>query len=177
MDKEMYIVIAIIVIVVIVIISNINKIISLKNKVSRGKSVVDVHLKKRYDLIPNLVEVVKGYANYEQKTLEEIARLRNAFKDTSSEEAGSKLNEYYRSILAIVESYPNLKAQENFLQLQKTLVKVENEISAARRIYINDITRYNSLIEIFPMNIFAHMFGYKKIDIPNYESEDIKVKF
>jgi len=177
MNSTIKIILVLVVILIITICVIVNKIIRRKNTINRSKSVVDIHLKKRFDLIPNLIEVVKGYATYEQSTLEEIARLRNQFSETDDAEAGNKLTGYYKSMLAVVENYPDLKAQENFLQLQKTLTKIENEISAARRIYINDITRYNNVIEVFPVNILALLLGHKHYDIPEYESEDITVEF
>lgn len=174
MDKFVFI---IVIILAIIIISSANKIIHLKNRVKRSQTGVDIHLKKRFDLIPNLVEVVKGYAKYEQATLEEIAKLRSSFQSTNDAEAGKKLNEHYKQMLAIVEKYPDLRAGENFLQLQKILTKVESEISAARRIYVNDITRYNTQIQTFPTNILAKLLGHKPFELPKYDSEEVIIKF
>lgn len=175
MDK--YIIITILVIIVLLIMSTINSIIRLKNRIKRSQTGVDIHLKKRFDLIPNLVEVVKGYAKYEQSTLEEIARLRSIFQNNPDTETGNKLNEHYKQMIAVIERYPDLKASENFLQLQKTLTKVESEISAARRIYVNDITRYNTKIQSFPTNVLASIMGYKPYELPRYESEEVNIKF
>lgn len=170
-------IITVLIIVILLIISTINSIISLKNRIKRSQTGVDIHLKKRFDLIPNLVEVVKGYAKYEQSTLEEIARLRNIFQNNPDTETGNKLNEHYKRMIAVIEKYPDLKANENFLQLQKTLTKVESEISAARRIYVNDITRYNTKIQSFPTNVLASIMGYTSYELPQYESEEVIIKF
>ena len=167
----------IILVLILYIIFVLNKIIYLKKRVDRSASVVDVYLKKRFDLIPNLIEVVKGYVNYENKTLQEITKLRNSFNDTNDRTSEAKLNEHYKKLLGIVENYPNLKAGEQFLNLQKSLSKVESEISAARRIYINDITTYNTKIESFPSSLMAHLFNFKKVDLPNYESENVNINF
>jgi len=172
-----YIVIAIIAILLIYIISTVNNFVYLKKRVDRSKSLIDVYLKKRFDLIPNLVETVKGYTKYEKKTIAEITKLRESFNEYADEESGNKLNEHYKKIIALVEAYPEIKASENFLNLQKNLEKVESEISASRRIYISDITNYNTKIETFPSNIIASILGHKTLELPLYESEEIKINF
>ena len=173
-----YILIGIILIILLsTIISIINRIKYLHKNVERSKCTIDVYLKKRFDLIPNLVEVVKGYMNYEKGTLDEITKLRNSYNERIDVNSGTKLNEHFKKLIATVESYPEIKAGENFLQLQKTLTKVESEIEATRRIFISDITRYNTYIESFPKSIFAKLTGYKKIDLPKFEFEEVNIKF
>ncbi len=153
-----------------------NSIIYLRNRARRSYSVIDVFLKKRFDLIPNLVETVKGYTKYEGETIENIVKLRNKFSD-GDYNAGSKLNSEYNKLLALAESYPELKASENFLKLQKELTKVENEIAASRRLYINDVTNYNTKIQKFPHMIFALFIGAKPMELLSFATEEVKVKF
>lgn len=171
----------IITIIAIIIITSIvkvyNNLINSYKNVEKAKSLVDVYLKKRYDLIPNLVECVKGYSKHEKETLKETAKLRQEFTNNANQENAEKLNEYYNKLLAVIEKYPQIKAGENYLQLQKELTNIENEISAARRIYSIQITKHNTKIESFPVNILATIFGYKKIEPLKFDVEDIQVKF
>ena len=170
-------IISILFIIIICFIAGYNSLVSSYKNVEKSKSLVEVYLKKRYDLIPNLVECVKGYSNHEKETLNEITKLRTDFANNANQENAEKLNVYYNKLLAVVEAYPQIKAGENFLQLQKELTNVESEISAARRIYSTEITRYNTKIESFPDNIFAAFFGYKKVEPIRFDVEDVKVKF
>ena len=164
------------VIIFLFIAYQVNTIIYLKSRATRAYSTIIVFLKKRFDLIPNLVETVKGYANYEKESLEKITELRNSFNN-GNKEAGKKLNETYSKLIALVENYPELKASENFLQLQKELTKVEDEIAAARRLYINDVTNYNTKIQKLPFNILAILLGYKPIELLSFVTEEINIKF
>lgn len=173
----MKLLIILVVIVVIVIISTINQIIYLKNRANRSKSVIDVYLKKRYDLIPNLVETVKGYTTHEEKLLTEITKLRTDFLANENDELKERLNEDYSKLIALVENYPDLKASENFLQLQKSLSKVESELQAARRMYVNDATNYNTKIKTFPNLIFASIMGCKEMELLKFEEIEVKVEF
>lgn len=157
--------------------SKYNTFVKCHKEVEKSKSLVDVYLKKRYDLIPNLVECVKGYSNHEKETLTEITKLRNSFENSANQENAEKLNEYYNQLLAIIETYPQIKASENYLQLQKEITNIESEISASRRIYSMAITKHNTIIESFPNNIFAKIFGYKKVQPIKFDVEDIKIKF
>lgn len=170
-------IIILLVCIIIWIIYEINNLISLKKKVERAESVVDVFLKKRFDLIPNLVETVKGYVQYEQDTLQNIIVTRNNYMNTHSIEDGKKLTEDYKKVLAIAEALPTLKASENFLNLQKELSKVESEIQAARRIYINEITNFNTKIETIPYNLFAKILGYKIVEYPELIYDEVKINF
>ena len=168
--------IIIIAVVLCIIFLEVNSIIYLKNRAKRSYSTIDVFLKKRFDLIPNLIETVKGYTKYEGETIENIVKLRNSF-DNGDYKAGEKLNNTYNKLLALTESYPELKASENFLQLQKELTKVENEIAASRRLYINDVTNYNTKIQTMPHNIFALFIGAKPMELLSFATEEVKVKF
>lgn len=177
MKTIVFIILVIAVIIIGCIISVVNKIVKYKRKVDRAESVVDVFLKKRYDLIPNLVEIVKGYVKHEDNVLTNIILVRNSYMTTHNVEDGKKLSEDYKKVIALAEGYPDLKANENFLKLQKELSKVESEILAARRIYINEITNFNTLIETIPYNMFAQMFGYKIIEYPELIYDDVKINF
>ena len=165
------------VLVILYFIYFVNKVIYLSKRVERSKSVIDVYLKKRYDLIPNLVNIVKEYTKYESETLEKITSLRESFDKSNDLADATELNNIYKDLLLRIEKYPDIKANENFLHLQKTLVKVEDELQAARRIYINDITNYNTKIETFPGNMLSKIFKYKKEDLPKYITEEININF
>ncbi len=172
-----YILIIILFIGIIWFVYVLNRFIYLKKRIERSKSVIDVFLKERFDLIPNLVECCKEYSNYEKNTLTEITKLRNRYEKNNDEKSGEKLNDYYKRLIALIENYPELKVSENFLNLQKSLEKVESEIAAARRIYVNDITNYNTLVRKIPSNLVAKMFKYQEMDYPLLETEEIKIKF
>ena len=177
MDTLLLILIAFVLLIIIYLIYAINKFVYLKKRIERSKATIDVFLKERFDLIPNLVECVKGYMNYESNTLEHITNLRNSFREQVSEDAGNQLNQYYKGLLATVEKYPELKASESFMNLQKNLEKIESEIAAARRIYINDITNFNTKVASFPTNLIAKIFHYKEFSYPLFETEEIKIQF
>ena len=172
-----YIIIGLIVFIVLYVIIIFNNLIDLNKRVERSRSVIDVYLKKRYDLIPNLVEVVKGYCKYEKETLERITLIRNDFSNNYSEKNGNELNNYYKELLATLEAYPEIKAGDSFMSLQKNLVKVEDELQAARRIYINNITTFNTKVESIPSNIIAKILRYKTIEMPKFIVEDININF
>jgi len=167
----------ILVLLIIWVIYTVNKFIYLTKCIERSKAVVDVFLKKRYDLIPNLVEAVQGYAKYERNTLEEVTRLRNSFNENINEDDGEKLNRHYKHLLATIEDYPNLRSSENFMELEENLEKLESELQAARRIYINDITTYNTKVESIPTNIIAYIFRFKSHPFPKFEIEEINIHF
>lgn len=169
--------IIIIIILICSLIGMYNGLVNSYKKVERSRSLVDIYLKKRFDLIPNLVECVKGYTKYEQETLTEIAKLRQGYANNANEEDANKLNAHYQKLVAVAEAYPDIKAGANYLQLQKELADVESEISAARRIFSVDITKFNTKIQTFPTNIFASMLGYKEVEPLKFEVEDVKVQF
>ena len=164
--------------IVIIIIVIYNSIIKLKHNVDKSESAIDVYLQQRFDLIPNLVEITKTYMNYESDILEKIAKLRTAYNENKDINASNELNNQYKTIMAVVENYPDLKANEQFLKLQKSLVKIESQLQAARRIYNNDVTKYNTKISTFPNNLIANMFGFKERNLFVLDGEDkVNVKF
>ena len=173
----MKIAIIIIVVLIIAVIWVYNSIINLRNNVNKSKSGIDVYLQQRFDLIPNLIEVTKAYANYENEVLEKITNLRKKYKEKHDFEIGNELNYEFNNIMAVVENYPELKASEQFLKLQKTLIKIESQLQAARRIYNNDVTKYNTKITTFPNNIIASIFNFKEMQLFVLEGEDsVKVE-
>lgn len=160
-----------------------NSFIKLNNKVKEAFSIMDVYLKKRWDLIPNIVQTVKGYAKFEKDTLEEIINLRNRIYDNMSLEDKLKANEEItksiNKIMILTENYPDLKANANFKDLSKQLIKVEDEIANSRKYYNATIRIFNNKVEIFPNNIFAKLFGYKPktmFEVRELEKENIKVE-
>ena len=160
--------------------STYNKLIKLQQKVKQASGGIDVYLKQRFDLIPNLLETVKGYTNYEQSVLEQITKLRHDYENRNVDniKESQELNDRYTNILALVESYPELKANESFLNLQKVLTKIESQLQAARRIYNMEVTEYNTKRLKVPSNIIASMFGFKEIalfEIAESEKANINI--
>lgn len=158
------IVIAIVLIIAVVIY---NGLIAKKNQVEKVFSTIDVMLKKRYDLIPQLVNTVKGYMTHERELLERITQIRSQAASAGAGEmqaAGlnNELTQLLSRLFIVVENYPQLKANENFMHLQRTLVELEEQISAARRAFNAAVNDYNNAVEMFPTNIFASMMGYQK---------------
>lgn len=162
-----------------------NKLVKLKNLVAEAWSGIDVQLKKRYDLIPNLVETVKGYAAHEKETLENVTKARTAAQQATTVEgqqvAEKNLNTALMNLIAVAERYPDLKANTNFLELQATLQTVEGDIEKARRYYNGNVREQNTPIESFPSNIVANLFGFVKsvffeLDNPA-EKQNPQVKF
>ncbi len=176
MEELIIVIVVFVIIIMISIITVRNNLVEKEKKIERNNSLVDVYLKKRFDLIPNLVEVCKGYAKHEKETLVKVAELRSSFNNHPTDKNREELNEIYKELIILVESYPEIKASEHYLKLQKELANVENEIQASRRIYINSITDYNNLVMKFPSSIIAKLFGFKKYDLPKYDYSDVKVK-
>lgn len=145
-----------------------NRLVRSKNLVKEGWSGIDVQLRRRYNLIPNLVETVKGYATHEKGVLEEVVKLRNLCIDAKKIEEQSKaenaLTQALRSVFALAEAYPNLKANQNFLDLQTHLTEIEDQIQLARRYYNGTARNYNIQIESFPSNLVANFFSFKPAD-------------
>ena len=156
------------VIVAIFIWMTYNRFVLLRNRVKEAWSDIEVLLKRRYDLIPNLVEVVKGYAAHEKNTLEAVINARNiAMKSGNKSIAEQSKNENIlsgtlKSLFALTENYPDLKANTNFLELQRELVDTENKIQASRRFYNNNVLAFNTKREMFPSNIIANIFNFEK---------------
>lgn len=165
MHPVFYILIGIVVFIIIVVAIIYNSFVYKNNVVKNVFSTIDVLLKKRYDLIPNLVSTVKGYAKHEETVFTRIAELRNQAIDINATDDqkiaidGEVLGQMQR-LLAVVENYPELKADKNYLNLQMTLTEIEDQISAARRAYNAAVTEFNNACEMFPTNIFAGMFGF-----------------
>ena len=162
-----------------------NSLVKLRNQVKNAWSQIDVQLKRRHDLIPNLIETVKGYMTHERDTLENITRARSSAVDASSvadkSKAESELSGALQRFNLVVENYPDLKANQNFLSLQEELTSTENKISFSRQAYNDQVLFYNNKIEMFPSNILAGMFNFIKEEFFEIEVEaerDVpKVKF
>ena len=156
---------AIVLLLIFFVIGTYNSLVSLRNKVKDQWSQIDVLLKRRTDLIPNLVETVKGYANHESETLENVIAARNkVVSATTTEEeikADGELSRALGRLMAVAESYPDLKANTNFLDLQANLKETEDKIQYARQFYNDAVLIYKNKIEMFPSNIIASMFGFK----------------
>jgi len=159
-------------VVIISIIFIYNTVVSLRNNVDKAKSAIDVYLQQRFDLIPNLIEITKKYMNYEKDIFERIAKLRNLYNQTRDIQACNELNNQYKTIMVLVENFPELKSSEQFLQLQKTLIKIESQLQASRRIYNNDVTKYNTKIATFPSNLVAGIFNFQNKELFVLDGED-----
>lgn len=178
----LYVIIGIVLLILIYLFITFNSFIKLENKVNETFATMDVYLKKRWDLIPNLVETVKGYAKHEKETLEEVIKIRSGDYDSfSSDEklnTNEKISKGLAKIMVLAESYPNLKANENFINLSKELVNVENEIAQSRKYYNAVVRLFNNKVEMIPSNAVAKIFGYKSkkmFEASKDERNNIKV--
>jgi len=160
-----------------------NRLVDARNRLEDQFAQIDVELKKRSDLIPNLVETVKGYAKHEEKTLNAVMNARNKMVGASNIndelKASDKVNNALSKLFAVAESYPDLKANDNFIALQKDLREIEDKIGYARSFYNDTVLNYNNLREQFPTNIVANIFRFREIDyfkINEEEKENVKVK-
>lgn len=178
------VVVVIIVIIGLYILSLYNKLVRLTNKIEEAFSTMDVYLKKRWDLIPNLIETTKGYMKHEKEILTEITDLRNKGYDKLSNDEKIKANEKMSTglekLMAVAENYPDLKANTNFQQLSSNLTKVEEDIANARKYYNGTVRTYNDTVEMFPSNIIAKKFGYttkEMFEVDEKERENVQVKF
>ncbi len=181
METIIYVILTVILIIILVILAKYNQLIRLLNKVKKSSANIEIYLKKRFDLIPNIVECVKGYSSYEKDTLEKIISLRNNYDNQTSLnlKESSKMNTQLNKYLAIFEKYPELKANEQYLNLQKQLSNIENELVYTRRTYNEEVTKYNTLIETIPSNIVASIFAFKKAELFQIEEnngENVKVE-
>lgn len=180
----MIVILGLIVFLIIIFIVMYNSLIGKRNQVTNAFSAIDVMLKKRFDLIPNLVEVVKQYMSYEQETLTKIVELRakavnGNLTDEEKATLDTQLSSSVRGLMVNVENYPDLKANTNFINLQSTWTESEEQIAAARRTYNAVVTDYNNAIMMFPGNIFAGMLAYTKIEVlatPEEERKNISAK-
>ena len=175
----MYILTFLIIIILIVVVIKFNTFVMLRHKIKQSKSGIEVYLNKRFDLIPNLVECVKGYANYEERVISNIVALRAEYNNDNKKDLkkGAKLNNEFTNFMAVGENNPDLKADSQFMNLQKALQKMENELQAARRIYNGDVTLYNTTITTFPNNILASIFGFHQeelFQIEEYKKQNVK---
>ncbi|MCB2199896.1 LemA family protein [bacterium] len=159
-----------------------NGLVALRNQVKNAWAQIDVQLKRRHDLIPNLVEVVKDYMSYEQETLQKVIEARQQAVDASgvadTSQAENMLSGALRQLFALVENYPDLKANQNVAQLQEELTSTENKIAFARQYYNDSVMRVNNKVEQFPSNVIANMTGFKKeehYEVPAEERENVKV--
>ncbi|MEE3343514.1 MAG: LemA family protein [Bacilli bacterium] len=166
------------------VVTNYNGLVQLRNKVRDQFSQIDVQLKKRADLIPNLVETVKGYSKHESETLEKVIQARNTYLSAGTPDekmkSSGELTQAINKLFALAESYPDLKANTNFLDLQEQLKEVEDKISYARQFYNDAVLMYNNKIEMFPSNIIAGMFNFTKetfFEADEKERKNVEVKF
>lgn len=180
----MWIILGIVAVLVVWAIAVYNGLIRLKNRVDEAWSDIDVQLKRRYDLIPNLVSTVKGYASHEKEVFEKVTEART--RAMAAQSAGDKaqaenmLSQTLKSLFAVAEAYPDLKANQNFLELQRELADTEDKIQASRRFYNGNVRDFNIKIQVFPNNIFAGMLnftGREFFEAEAGEKEAVKVEF
>ena len=173
-----WIILAIVVILVIAVISMYNDLVSRRVKVDNAWSQIDVQLQRRFDLIPNFVETVKGYAAHESETFEKITELRtswaNAQTVTEKAELDNQLSGALKTIMAVSENYPDLKANQNFSELSEELRNTENKISFSRQFYNDSVTMYNQKLQLFPSNIIAGMFNFQPRELFAVENAEVR---
>jgi len=184
MTTVLWIILAVVVIIILWIISAFNGLVTLKNRTKEALSDIDVQTKRRYDLIPNLVETVKGYAAHESGVFEKVTAARasamNAQGTAAKEQAENALSGTLKSLFAVAENYPDLKASQNFLDLQNELTDTEDKIQAARRFYNANVRDLNTKIESFPANMIAKSFGFAEMELfqtADAEKQPVAVKF
>ena len=179
-----YIIIGVCSIVLIYIFITFNNLIKMNNLVKEAFSTMDIYLKKRWDLIPNLVEIVKGYAKHEKETLEKVTAARaisyNAMSNNQKINSNKQISKDIMKILTISEKYPELKANENFIKLMSELSQIEVDIANSRKYYNGTVRNYNNKVQMFPGNIIAFIFGFKSegmFSINAEEKENVRVEF
>lgn len=184
MGPIIIVIIVVLVLLVLYVIATYNKLVNSKNKVENQFSQVDIQLKRRADLIPNLVETVKGYTKHEEGTFTKVVEARNKALSANSInekiEANNELSSALSKLLMLSEAYPDLKANENFLSLQNDLKETEDKITYARQFYNDSAMDFNNIVEMFPSNTIASIFKFKKFEyfkIDEKEKETPKVKF
>jgi LemA protein len=164
----MGIIILIILVIVVFVIKSYNDLVNGRNRVKNAWSQIDVQLKRRNDLIPNIVETVKGYAGHEKSTFEEVTKARSSIANATTvgevAEADNMLTGALKSLFAVAEAYPELKANQNFIELQQELSETEDKISYSRQFYNDTVLKYNNMCQQFPSNIIAGLFGFKESD-------------
>ena len=166
MNTGLIIAIVVVVLILLYVVSTYNTLVRVRNRVRDQWAQIEVQLKRRFDLIPNIVETVKGYAKHENDTLKGVVEARNKFNVASTPEdemkASNELTGAVRQLFALSEAYPELKANQNFIELQKSLEETENKISTSRQFYNDTALTLNNKVEMFPSNIIAKLFGFKK---------------
>ncbi|MCX6720893.1 MAG: LemA family protein [Candidatus Staskawiczbacteria bacterium] len=180
-----YIILLVVVLLVLWLIMAFNSLVVLKNRAKEALSDIDVQTKRRYDLIPNLVETVKGYAAHESGVFEKVTQARaaamNAEGSAQKEQAENMLSNTLKSLFAVAEAYPDLKASTNFLELQRELTDTEDKVQAARRFYNTNVRDLNIKVESFPVNMVAKQFGFAQMDLfqttSEAEKQPVAVKF
>lgn len=178
-----WIILGVVAIIVIFFVATYNGLITLRNRVEEAESDIDVQLKRRYELIPNLVNTVKGYEKHEKDLLEKITAERaNLVKGSTSDKikASNQITDAFKSIFAVAENYPDLKANQNFLQLQGELVDTQDKIMAAQRFYNGNVRDFNTKLQVFPTNLYAQSLGFKPygfIEAAEGETKNIDVQF
>ena len=179
------IIVIILVVICIIVVSMYNNLVSLRQRVQNAWSQIDVQLKRRFDLIPNLQETVKGYMAHESETFSKIAELRTAWASSNTvaekAEISNQLTDSLKTIMAVSENYPDLKASESFLGLQDELRNTENKIAYSRQFYNDTVTMYNTKLEMFPSNLIAKAFNFKASELfevkDEQEKQNVKIDF
>ena len=179
-----WIILGVVAVLVLWFIGVYNALVQLRNKVKNQFSQIDVQLKRRFDLIPNLVETVKGYAKHESETFEKVIQARSSYASATTDaekiDAANEMSKAVRGLLAVAEAYPELKANTNFLSLQNDLKETEEKISYARQFYNDSVMVYNNKIQVIPSNIVAGICGFKAeklFEAGSEERENVKVEF
>ena len=180
-----WIILIIVIVLIFLVISIYNGLVTSRAKVDNAWSQIDVQLQRRFDLIPNFVETVKGYAAHESETLEKVTQLRTSWANASTvaekAELDNQLSGALKTIMAVSENYPDLKANQNFAQLSEELRNTENKISFSRQFYNDTVTIYNQKLLVFPSNIIANMFNFTSRDLFKVDNEEarknVKVDF
>lgn len=173
-----WVILIIVVLLILVIIGIYNGLVVSRQKVKNSWSQIEVQLQRRFDLIPNLIETVKGYMEHEQGVLTKVAELRTAWGNakgvSEKSDLDNQLSGVLKTIMAVSENYPDLKASQNFSELQEELQNTENKISFSRQFYNDSVTMYNTKLEVVPSNIVASMFGFKAEELFRAESDEAK---
>ncbi|MDD5147160.1 MAG: LemA family protein [Candidatus Daviesbacteria bacterium] len=180
----MYVIAGVIIVVILWLFATYNSLVTLRNRVREAWSQIDVQLKRRSSLIPNLLEVVKGYAKHEKSVFENVTKARSALLGAKNPGQAAAANDMLtgalKSLFAVAEAYPNLRASENFKELQEEISDTETKVAASRQFYNTNVLDLNNTIETFPSALIANMFGFQKADFfqaSEEEKKDIKVKF
>jgi LemA protein len=180
----MWLFLIIVAVIVIWLISAYNRLVVLRNRIENAWSQIDVQLKRRTDLIPNLVETVKGYMEHEKEVFTKVTEARSAVMNATGvkdqAEANNMLTGALKTLFAVAENYPELKANENFMMLQEELAGTESKIAYARQAYNDTVLKYDNMREKFPTNVVANMFGFKEreyFEVPEADREPVKVEF